>query len=356
MRAAEFWPEFGLRNHKETADIAFEPHHVLANELMQSHEPGSMTTPRYLRALRPLLAALPLIGVAKAQRPPLIGVSHIALWVKDLDKSRAFYEAYLGFDESFVLKDDTGSGIRIAWIKINDRQTVELFPAGNQAPAGGLNLRHIALETADASAMLAYLKTKGVRAPGGGDLPDTAHRTKIGDLVFTAQDPDGHGIEFVTYGPDGWIMKNKGRFLATTRVSTRIAHCGVEAKDLDASLRFYRDVLGMVETKRITRAGNLYESVSLRVPEGQDNLEFTLFRKPPSLEELLILQHFCLEVPSLPAALDTLSRREPPPGAKGPSAMRTGYGKRLVNLFDPDGTRVELMDDAPPPMPPSMGG
>jgi len=312
-----------------------------------NREPPSMTTPRFPRALRSLLAAFPLFGVAKAQRPPLTGVSHIALWVKDLEKSRAFYEAYLGFDELFALKNDPGNGIRIAWIKINDRQTVELLPIGGQAPAGGTNLGHIALETTDVSAMLAYLKTKGVRAPGGGDLPDTAHRTTIGDLVFTAQDPDGHGIEFVTYGPEGRIMKNKGRFLATTRISIHINHCGVEAKDLEASLRFYRDVLGMVETSRVTRSGNLYESVSLRVPEGEDHVEFTLFRKPLSVEELHILQHFCLDVPSLPAALETLSRQTPPPGAKGPSAMRTGYGKRVVNLFDPDGTRVELMDDAP---------
>jgi lactoylglutathione lyase len=301
-----------------------------------------------LQAFRTLLAALPLIGVAKAQRPPITGVSHIALWVRDLEKSRAFYEAYLGFEEPFSLKNAAGDGIRVAWVKINDRQTVELYPTGGQAPADGINLRHIALETTDVSAMLAYLKTKGAKALGGGDLPDAPHRTTIGDLVFTVQDPDGHGIEFVTYGADGWIMKNKGRSLGATRISNQIGHCGVEARDMEASLRFYRDVLGLVETKRVTRAGNLYESVSFRVPEGENHVEFTLFRKPLTLEELHILQHFCLDVPDLPAALETLGRRTPPPGSKGPSAMRTGYGKRVVNLFDPDGTRVEIMDDAPP--------
>src|ERR1700747_2805811 len=53
------------------------------------------------------------------QRPPITGVSHIALFVHDVDKSRAFYKDFLGFDEPFSLTNKDGS-LHLTWININD--------------------------------------------------------------------------------------------------------------------------------------------------------------------------------------------------------------------------------------------
>jgi lactoylglutathione lyase len=62
-----------------------------------------------------------------------------------------------------------------------------------------------------------------------------------------------------------------------------------------------------------------------------------------------------------------LKTRALPPGSKTPDAMKTGVnGKRQINTFDPDGTRVEIMEPStfdgkpvppskappPPPLPP----
>src|SRR5881296_3606478 len=81
-----------------------------------------------------------------APRPRIIGISHIALYVHDIEKSRAFYKDFLGFAEPYSLPNPDGS-LHLTWIKINDHQTVELFP---EKESGSDRLYHIALETDDA--------------------------------------------------------------------------------------------------------------------------------------------------------------------------------------------------------------
>src|SRR5215475_6385782 len=82
-------------------------------------------------------------------RPPITGISHIALYCHDIDKSREFYKDFLGFAEPYSLKNPDGS-LRLTFIKINDRQSVELFP---EKEPGSDRFYHVALETDDAEAM-----------------------------------------------------------------------------------------------------------------------------------------------------------------------------------------------------------
>jgi lactoylglutathione lyase len=194
------------------------------------------------------------------------------------------------------------------------------------------------------------------------DVPDTLPKGRIGNSNFTVKDPDGHGVEIVQYEPDGWTVREKGKFMPETRVSTRIAHVGVTVADLEASLAFYRDVLGFVETWRGSRDGKTLSWVNLRVPDGEDYVELMLVDEPPTRERLFTLHHICLDVPDVAKTAAVLSGRPRPKTAKEPQAMRVGInGKRQINLFDPDGTRVEVMEpqtadgkpvppsDAPPP-------
>src|SRR5947209_12443365 len=83
------------------------------------------------------------------QRPRILGISHIALYVHDLERSRAFYKDFLGFDEPFSIPNSDGT-VHLAVIKINDRQSIELFP---EKKAGTDRLAHIAIQTDDAEAM-----------------------------------------------------------------------------------------------------------------------------------------------------------------------------------------------------------
>src|SRR5436305_10971416 len=81
-------------------------------------------------------------------RPPITGLSHIALYCHDLDKSRAFYKDFLGFAEPYSLPNPDGT-LHLTWIKINDRQSIELFP---EKTPGSDRLYHNANETPDATA------------------------------------------------------------------------------------------------------------------------------------------------------------------------------------------------------------
>ena len=73
-----------------------------------------------------LCAALTLPAAEEFKRPRIVGLSHVALYVHDIEKSRAFYKDFLGFDEPFSLNKPNGT-LHLTWIKINDRQSIELF-------------------------------------------------------------------------------------------------------------------------------------------------------------------------------------------------------------------------------------
>ena len=94
-------------------------------------------------------------------RPKILGVAHLAVFVSDLPKARAFYGDLLGFDEPFTLPKPDGS-VDIAFVKINDRQWIELF---NQPSAGEGQLNHIAIYTDNADGMRDYLASQGVAVP-----------------------------------------------------------------------------------------------------------------------------------------------------------------------------------------------
>ncbi len=50
-------------------------------------------------------------------------------------------------------------------------------------------------------------------------------------------------------------------------------------------------------------------------------------------------------MPGLAAAGAVLAQRPYPPGSKPPTELKAGVnGKRQINYYDPDGTRVEIME------------
>src|SRR4030088_268542 len=114
------------------------------------------------RLIAALLAATTfLLAADQPKRPRILGVAHIALFVSDIEKSRAFYKDFLGFGEPFKLDKPDGS-LSLTFIKVNDRQYIELFP-GLQPEADRLN--HISIQTDNAEAMRAYLGSRGVKVP-----------------------------------------------------------------------------------------------------------------------------------------------------------------------------------------------
>jgi catechol-2,3-dioxygenase len=61
-----------------------------------------------------------LIWAQEPARPKIVGVPHLAVYAKDLDKSKAFYRDFLGYEQPATGKT--------TYFKINDRQFLKLLP------------------------------------------------------------------------------------------------------------------------------------------------------------------------------------------------------------------------------------
>ena len=271
----------------------------------------------------------------KQTRFRVLGVAHMALYVSDLQASRTFYKDFLGFAEPYALKRDDGSD-RIAFIKVNDEQYIELFAEPSKQDG---HLNHIAFYTDSALAMRAYLASRGVK------VPETVGKGRIGNSNFNILDPDGHTVEIVQYEPDSWTLREKSKFMPDTRISTHIAHIGVMVGALDPAMKFYADVLGFEDIWRGGSSSDVLSWVNVRVPDGKDYLEFMLYSAQPDAAQIGVKNHICLITPDIKAAVAILESR--PSRKSYPRAIEIKVGrngKRQANLFDPDGTRIELME------------
>jgi catechol 2,3-dioxygenase-like lactoylglutathione lyase family enzyme len=275
------------------------------------------------------------VSADPGSRPRILGVAHMALYVSDLQRARAFYKDFLGYEEPYSLKRDDGSE-RIAFIKINEDQYLELFA---EPPRKDGHLNHICFYTDSAEGMRTYLASQGIK------VPDKVGKGKIGNSNFNITDPDGHTVEIVQYEPDSWTRKEKGKYLPDTRISTHMAHIGVVIGRLDPATKFYHGILGFEEFWRGSSSGKVLSWVNMRVPDGRDYLEFMLYNELPDERQMGVKNHICLVVPDVRKAVAALEARPARKNYSQPIEIKVGVnGKRQANLFDPDGTRIELME------------
>lgn len=274
---------------------------------------------------------------AAPPRPLILGVAHIAFQVSDLGKARAFYGELLGYDEPFQIRQQDNS-LALTYFKINDRQYIEIFPG--LPPDQDDRLLHIAFETNDLEALRLYLQAKGVKAP------DKVNQGRDGNLNFTVTDPAGQRVEFVQYRPGSLHTRNKGRAMSARRISERILHVGLTVADVAAADKFYKDVLGFSEIWRGGRDDATLNWINMRVPDGTDYLEYMLTTGKPTRQQLGSSHHAALLVSDMQQALERLRER-----VGDPTQIRTpqvGRNRRWqLNLFDPDGSRIELMEPFP---------
>jgi lactoylglutathione lyase len=124
-------------------------------------------------------------------------VTHVALRVRDIDRSLAFYVGRLGFSE--MLRLDRDGRLWLVYLRITDDQHLELFPdgEGERAPAPTtVGYNHMCLAVPDIDAALRELEAAGV----------ALHRPKTmgadGNWQAWIEDPDGHRIELMQLMPD----------------------------------------------------------------------------------------------------------------------------------------------------------
>lgn len=268
---------------------------------------------------------------------PIAGLASVAFRVSDLERARGFYTGVLGFEEAFALRRADGSLERV-FFKVNDEQFIELWPG--LAPEQDVRLVHVAIQTPDARRLRELMLARGLS-------PSGLHPRSDGSVGFALEDPEGTRLEFVEYRAGSLQERTRGRSLSPRRISEHLRHAGVLVGQLDRAMAFYGDRLGFRETWRGGPQQGELRWVNLEMPgERRDYLEFMLYTKPPSREQLGSMQHICLEVPDIQAAYrKAVSRGLPDQERHRPRIGRNG--RWLANLYDPDGTRAELMEPNP---------
>jgi lactoylglutathione lyase len=253
----------------------------------------------------------PSILTTISERPHIIGVSHIELYAHDLAASRTFYRDFLGFSEP-----------RAGFYPVNERQYIQLVP--ERAPATD-RLVHVAIETDSVDLMHRYLLNKGVPVSTSASGALTIH------------DPDGQEIEIVAPAP---LPRPRAQ-----AISNHLLHVGVIVTKFDQAMDFYSGILGLRESWRGSKDDKQLSYVNLRVPDGNDYIELLLFKTEPAPADRGGSHHLCLEGPSIANAVAALEAKPARKQYSRALEPKTGVNrKRQVNLFDPDGTRTELME------------
>jgi catechol 2,3-dioxygenase-like lactoylglutathione lyase family enzyme len=292
--------------------------------------------------LSPILALASLaplaLGCAGRRAPPLApastggtitGIDHVAFVVADLAAARGFYGDLLGLPEVASAHTARGAAPAHAAFAIGARQRIEV-QAGTAGADGRLG--HVAFTA------------RGLPAGRWSAL----------------HDPDGHRLEIV-----GTTRPSEAAPSAVTApIYHRLVHVGLLAGSLAAALEFYRGRLGFQEFWRGGSDAEHLDWVNLRTPGGEDYVELMLYAQLPPPEARGGKNHVCLFVADVTAAVAAIEARPARQSYTRPIEIKIGRNrKRQVNLFDPDGNRVELMEPqtidgqpapssaAPPPRP-----
>jgi catechol 2,3-dioxygenase-like lactoylglutathione lyase family enzyme len=297
-------------------------------QFASAHTPGEAGAQRSLSFAGDRHAPLRITQGA-ARRARITGIDHVRLYVSDIEKSRAFYTAILGPRFS----GGSCSGGTLPCFPINWRQQIELQTAPPVAPKNWV--AEIGFATDDVSQLRAYLVANGIVASKvSNDLSDYDKHPV--NAHFEVLDPEGNLISFV---------QRFGASINDFLPVVRILHAGFVVKDTAVENRFYRDLLGFKLYWYGGFKDNGVDWYEIQVPDGPDWIEYMLnIPANADKKELGVQDHFSLGTRDAKEAA-ALLRNNGVLKIDGPEIGRDG--KNALDIYDPDGTRVEVMEFTP---------
>jgi len=195
-------------------------------------------------------------------RAQVTGVGPVAITVKDMDRSLAFYQDMLGFrlvaDTELLGKEYEdleglfGLRMRITTLRLGDesiRLIAYLTAGGRSIPedarSNDLSFQHIAIVVRDMDEAYRLLHSHGVEHVSTG--PQTIPADNVaaaGVRAFYFHDPDRHNLELI------WFPRGKGQAkwqeaARSANLFLGIDHTAIGIASTDSSLAFYRDILGI---------------------------------------------------------------------------------------------------------------
>ena len=312
------------------------------------------------------------------QHPALVeGVDAIGITVSDMDRAIDFYSKVLTFEKVSDtevagencehLKGVFGLRMRVVRMRLGD-EFIELSeylaPKGRPIPVDSRSndrwFQHIAIIVSDMDKAYAWLRQNKVEHASSGPqrLPDW-NKNAAGISAFYFKDPDEHPVEVLQFPPDKGAEK---WHRSTDKLFLGIDHTAIVVWDTDASLKFYRDLLGMRVVGESENYGTEQEHLNnvfgarLRITAlrgatgpGIELLEYLAPRdgRPFPTDEHandIVHRHTILLTQAADAAARQLRVGRVNFVSSGVVANQTGqlgFSKALV-VRDPDGHAVEL--------------
>ncbi len=265
-------------------------------------------------------------------RPQIPGIAHVAVQTSDLAKARTFYGDLLGYTETAP-----AGRAHVAVFAVNDRQ--RLIVRDGLPPDRDERLLTLAFETASVEGMRAFLQARGQRAS------DPVLDADAGGRRIEVMDPNGHRVTFVEREQQALAPRTE----SDRRISRRILHAGLTIRDVAAADLFYKDALGFSEIWRGGRSSDITNWINMRVPDATEYLEYMLVTSDHvDRRQLGTLHHVALVVPDMQEAVIAVRSRISPDDQNHRATPQIGRNNRWqLNLYDPDGTRIELMEPWP---------
>jgi lactoylglutathione lyase len=173
-------------------------------------------------------------------------------------------------------------------------------------------------------------------------VPEKLTTGRDKNLHLMVEDPEGHKVEFVQILPASDHKSAEGKFLSGRRISDRIPHLGITVRNIEGANKFYRDILGFSEIWRGGVNDSTVSYINMKIPESSDYIEYMIVDDKMTTSRLHSAHHICLMVPDIQKALEILRLRNERADIDW---SRLGRNNRwLLNLYDPDKTRIELME------------
>lgn len=272
----------------------------------------------------PFLAP-PVTHAAKPKPSKIFTVGLVRIRVTNLDQAKHFYKDFLGLRE--IPNHCFSPSATCLWI--NPSQRLELVQTTSPGDRDGLS--GVGFLTDKIESTRRYVESRGFK-PG-------AIQTENGRQYFEVVDPEGHHIAFVS------LREREEVDFVFPTVSSSLIHAGFVVHDRAVEDKFYKDILGF----RVYWHGGMKEGednwVDMQVPDGTDWIEYMLGVSPNASHKTLgVMNHIALGVPDIHAAEQQLIKN----GWKPTEEPKIGRdGKWQLNLYDPDETRVELMEFKP---------
>jgi catechol 2,3-dioxygenase-like lactoylglutathione lyase family enzyme len=219
-------------------------------------------------------------AVVPASVPPMNGIAHIAVRVKDIAASVDFYRK-LGFEQAFAMSK--GEVTTQSFIKINDRQFIELYPVTERDTQVGF--LHLCFEGADLNDIHDYYVAEGL-------TPIGVRKAGAGNMLFTLKGPqqfaDPQNIEYTQYMPESMHSKDFGQHLGRDRVGDKMTVVALAMQDPAAARSFYLDKLGFTASKtnpaRLDLPGTSGEQVEI-VPVDALGPKSSIVLQSPNLDK-----------------------------------------------------------------------